>query len=742
MHLPLSHETLRRQDGSLLGRRRPDIGRRNGVTDEELLRERFGFSSFRPGQREVLRSLAEQGAALAVFPTGGGKSLCYQLPALLLEGVTLVVSPLIALMKDQIDFLRRRGHRGRAAGFVARRSAESREVTRRLRAGALKLLYVAPERFNNERFLDACSSATSIALFAVDEAHCISEWGHNFRPDYLKLAEISRQAGRGAGAGADRHRHARGGAGHLRRVRDSRATARSSPASIARTSRCSPRPSTAADATRCCCERLRARPPGPTIVYVTLQKTAERVAADLCRAGLPARAYHAGMEPEQRDGGAGVVDGLGRAASSSPPSPSAWASTRPTSATSTTTTCPRAWRATARRSAAPGATARPRSSSCSPAPTTCPRWRTSPTATRPRRRRCEGWSTSCSLRGASFDVSIARAVRPARHPPAGAAHRAHLPGAAGGAAPGDAVLRRLRAAPLAGSHRDCRGSSKGSARGSSTSVFAAAKKGRIWYALDPGKVAAGVGAEPRPRRSRAGVPAGAGVGGAAGLGGAPALSPAANGRRSGGAGQLSSPSASRPASGGEIGRLRKVLALVTHDGCQVNALVGYFGERRPEPCGHCTHCLTGRTQQLPEGAPRPALPVGLDVAALAALRGAQPVALGSPRQVARFLCGLGSPGLTRARLTRHPLFGALEDRPFVDVLAWWRGPLTAAGRRCWNAAGFVEKIASKISPLTVSPRLSPSAHREPCRLISVYKNGAAAAVRADGDNETRGLNRT
>ena len=105
------------------------------MTDEELLRERFGFSSFRPGQREVLRSLAEHGAALAVFPTGGGKSLCYQLPALLLEGVTLVVSPLIALMKDQIDFLRPARHRGRAAGLVALAGRGSRRSRERLARG-------------------------------------------------------------------------------------------------------------------------------------------------------------------------------------------------------------------------------------------------------------------------------------------------------------------------------------------------------------------------------------------------------------------------------------------------------------------------------------------------------------------------------------------------------------------------------------------------------------------------------
>src|SRR3954468_12667241 len=118
----------------------------------DVLSAQFGFESFRPGQERVVEALLAGRAALAVFPTGGGKSLCYQLPALALDGVTLVVSPLIALMKDQIDFLRGRGIA--AARLDSSLSLEeTREVNDRLRDGTLKLLYVAPERFNNERFL-------------------------------------------------------------------------------------------------------------------------------------------------------------------------------------------------------------------------------------------------------------------------------------------------------------------------------------------------------------------------------------------------------------------------------------------------------------------------------------------------------------------------------------------------------------------------------------------------------------
>ncbi|MEM6375503.1 MAG: ATP-dependent DNA helicase RecQ, partial [Pseudomonadota bacterium] len=155
-----------------------------------LLKDVFGFHDFRSGQEEIVAAVAAGRDTLAIMPTGGGKSLCFQLPALMREGVTLVISPLIALMRDQVGSLR-------AAGVVAgaltsaNSEAENDRVWQDIQKGRLKILYLAPERLAAASTLSLLKRM-HVTLLAVDEAHCVSQWGHDFRPDYLRIGELRR----------------------------------------------------------------------------------------------------------------------------------------------------------------------------------------------------------------------------------------------------------------------------------------------------------------------------------------------------------------------------------------------------------------------------------------------------------------------------------------------------------------------------------------------------------------------
>lgn len=160
---------------------------------QDVLRAVFGFEELRPGQDAIVGAIMSERDSLAIMPTGGGKSLCYQLPALCREGLTVVVSPLIALMKDQVDALQARGVPA-AAVNSSLGADEYRQVMGALRSGELRIIYVAPERFGQEGFMNLLRSL-QVGLLAIDEAHCLSQWGHDFRPDYLRLGRVRQELG-------------------------------------------------------------------------------------------------------------------------------------------------------------------------------------------------------------------------------------------------------------------------------------------------------------------------------------------------------------------------------------------------------------------------------------------------------------------------------------------------------------------------------------------------------------------
>lgn len=624
------------------------------------LKEVFGFDGFRAGQEAAVARLFAGRSVLTIFPTGSGKSLCYQLPALLLDGLTLVISPLIALMKDQLDFLVSRGVPAARLDSSLTRE-ETIAVHEGLNAGRLKLLYVSPERLGNERFLRSLQRRR-ISLLAVDEAHCISEWGHNFRPDYLKIAHLARQlkvervlaltatatpqVARDIAAGFDIAEDDVVHTGFYRPNLKLHATP------------CEP-----TDKDSLLLARLRDRPAGPTIVYVTLQRTAEEVARRLAQHGFDARAYHAGMETEDRNA---VQDAFMASDSMIVVATIAFgmgidkADIRYVYHYN----LPKALENYVQEIGRAGRDGHPSVCellACADDVVTLANFTYGDT---PTEQSVAGMIGDVLSRGEEFDVSVyelsaAHDIRPLVVKTL--LTYLELEGILQSTAP---FYSQYKFQPQKGS-REMLEPFDADRAAFLRNVFRHAVKGRTWFSLDLEKVSRAIG-QPRERLVAA-------IGYLEERG--DLIVQAAGVRQ--GYRMLSRPS--DPAAlcdrlslrfdhreKHEITRLDRVLDYAEEDGCWTRHLLAYFGEQHGE-CGHCGRCDGQSPRPIaPAGRASPTEEQKLQLDRLLAERHK---ALASPRQVARFLCGLSSPATTRAKLRSHRLFGAFGSMQFHDVMA-------------------------------------------------------------------------
>ncbi len=635
---------------------------------QETLKEAFGFATFLPGQEAVISRIIDGRSVLAIFPTGRGKSLCYQLSALHLSGLTLVVSPLMALMKDQVDFLKRRG-------IAAARldSSLSREEDAAIREDLvnhrLKLLYVAPERFNNERFLSLLKRL-SLSLLVIDEAHCISEWGHNFRPDYLKLGAL-------AGTLRIPTTLALTATATPKVADDIRAAFAIRPEDLVHTGFYRPnltlRFSPSDEPLTMLVQRLTARPRAATIVYVTLQATAEQVAGALSGHGYEARAYHAGLKDEDRQevqewfmaSASGIVVatiafgmGIDKADIRF-----VYHYNLPKSLENYAQEIGRAGR--------------------------------------------DGEEAVCEMLGCARDLTVLENFVYGDTPEEQALERLletilreeELFSLSIHETSGNCDIRPLvvntlltylelegileSTGPFYTSYKFIphRPSAEILARFDPEraaflrNMFSCARKSRTWFSLDLGEAEEKTGAD-RQRLvtalnyleelgdlelQAAGVRRGFRI----------RQRPDAAARRNL-ASRLWQRFQAREQN--DIERLAQVISLVCHSGCKTNFLLDHFGEHRTEDCGHCESCLTGQDPAPNCGTifQRSATTTIADEwqDRVRAVRAEAHEALASPRQLARFLCGIRSPKATRAGLHRRAAFGLLQDISFLAVLRW------------------------------------------------------------------------
>ena len=626
-----------------------------------LLLDVFGFDDFREGQAAVIETLLAGRPALAVFPTGAGKSLCYQLPALLLDGLTVVVSPLIALMKDQVDALVRRGVRAARLDSTLGND-EAKRVLADLRSGDLKILYVSPERLAGGRFVRTLGGRR-ISLLAIDEAHCISEWGHNFRPEYMKLAaiaarpEVERVLALTATATPSVARdiaEALGVAPGDRVVTDFRRPNL--------TLRATPCP--AADRWRAILDDIRARPAGSGIVYVTLQKTAEDLAAFLRQNGVDARAYHAGMDDEVR---AKVQDAFMASDSSLVVATIAFgmgidkADIRYVDHAN----LPKSLENYAQEIGRAGRDGLPSVCSLYPAAEDVVTLENFTFGDTPSESAVAGLVGHVLGRGAEFDISVYDAsgrfdVRPLVVQTL--LTYLELDGVIEATGPFFTETKVQPLRPLSEIFERF----DPARREFLTALFGTAKKGTRWYTINPEESATTLG-ESRDRIVTALnylEEKGEVLLQVAGLRqGYRRTELAADPEAL--VASLNARFASREKR--DIERTGQVLEYAQTDDCLTAKLLLHFGQRLDGPCGHCDRCSGARPARLPAvAAPRPGKRERDLVRAVAA-EGHR--ALQDTRALTRFLNGLASPASTRARLSKHPSFGALADWPFYATYA-------------------------------------------------------------------------